>query len=219
MVGEENDMTVKDKLFNAWKKEDRDLQVIKLQKQFIYLLFGISLLLFIGWMSAPSRLTVYIPPDISNGATLRAGEIPNPLVYSFAYEVWQEINYWPTEGTVDYQTNIHTYGSYLTPNFKSTLLQDYEDLKTSGQVQRQRFLQGITGAAYEATNVKKLSDNSWEVDLKMRLTEYKNNQPVKDIEILYPLKITRMNVSPQNNPYGLVIAGFISEPVRLKTYI
>lgn len=212
-------MSIKNVLFDAWKKEDRDGQMVRLQKQFIFLLFGLCVLCFIGWMTAPSRLTVYIPPEISNGATLKANEIPNPLVYAFAYEVWQEINYWPQDGTEDYQKNLHTYWSYLTPNFKSDLLQDYEDLKTSGQVQRQRYLQGITGAAYDSANVKKLSDDTWEVDLQMRLTEYKNNQPVKDVEILYPIKITRMNASQQNNPYGLAIAGFVSEPMRLKTYI
>lgn len=206
-------------LFDAWKKEDRDLQVVRAQKYFIFMLFFLCLLCFGGWMTAPSRLTIYVPPDISNGATLKANSIPNPLIYAFAYEVWQEMNYWPEDGTKDYQNNIHTYWSYLTPNFKSDLLQDYADLKTGGQVQRQRFLQGIAGSAYDSVNVKKLSDDTWEVDLKMRLTEYKNNQPIKDVEILYPLKVTRMSVSQQNNPYGLVLAGFVSEPVRLKTYI
>lgn len=212
-------MTIIDKLFNAWKKEDKDAQIIQLQKRFIYLLGLLCCLFCIGWMNAPSRLTVYIPPDISNGATLKANDIPNPLIYSFAYEVWQELNYWPHDGTEDYKTNIHTYWSYLVPSFKSDLLQDYVDLKASGQVQRQRYLQGEIGGAYESTNVKKLSDNTWEVDLTMRLTEFKNNQPVKDVEVLYPLKVTRMNISQQNNPYGLAIAGFVTEPVRLKTYI
>jgi integrating conjugative element protein (TIGR03746 family) len=219
MVGEEIFIMIKKLLFTAWKKEDQDRQLINLQSKIILLLFILCLFSFIGWMSAPSRLTVYIPPDISNGATMKAGEIPNPLVYSFVYEVWQEINYWPNEGTQDYPANLRTYWSYFTPGFKGDLTQDMEDLKNSGQIQRQRFLQGITGAAFDPINVKKLSDNTWEVDLKMRLTEYRNNQPVKDIEILYPLKVTRINVSQANNPYGLMLAGFVSEPVRLKTYI
>jgi len=39
------------------------------------------------------------------------------------------------------------------------------------------------------------------------------------VEILYPLKVTRMNVSQDKNPYGLVLAGYVSAPMRLKTYI
>lgn len=206
-------------MFDTWKKEERDLQVMKVQRTVIFLLFVICLLAFAGWMSAPSRMIVYVPPDISNGATLKPNQIPGPLVYAFAYEVWQEINYWPHDGTQDYKNNIHTYWSYLTPDFKANLLLDDANLQAAGQLDRQRYLQGMNGAAFNAANVKKIGVNTWEVDLTMRLTEYNNNQPVKDIEILYPLKVTRRNISQQDNPYGLVIAGFVSQPQRLKTYI
>jgi integrating conjugative element protein (TIGR03746 family) len=204
---------------SAWRKEDADKQIIHLQKRFISMLCILSVAFFIGWITSPSRLTLYLPPDIQNGATLKAGSIPEPLIYSFAYEIWQELNYWPGENGDDYQKNIHTYWSYLTPKFKAELLEDYADLKSSGQVQRIRYLQGISGAAYESVNVKKIGNDTWEVDLKMRLTEFKNNQAVKDVEIIYPLIVTRINVSTQNNPYGLAIAGFVSEPQRQKTYI
>jgi integrating conjugative element protein (TIGR03746 family) len=203
----------------AWKKEDADEQIIKLQKRFIGILCVLSVAFFIGWITSPSRLTLYLPPDIQNGATLKAGSIPDPLVYSFAYEIWQELNYWSSENGDDYQKNIHTYLPYLTSQFKSELLQDNLDLKASGQTQRIRYLQGLSGAAYDSINVKKLGNDTWEVDLKMRLTEFKNNQAVKDVEIIYPLKVTRVNVSQQNNPYGLALAGFVSEPLRQKTYI
>lgn len=204
---------------SAWKKEDADKQIIQLQKKFMGILCMICIALFIGWVTAPSRLTVYLPPDIQNGATLKAGSIPEPLIYSFAYEIWQELNYWPDENGEGYQKNIQTFWSYLTPKFKAELLEDYAELKASGQLQRIRYLQGLSGAAFESVYIKKLSHDTWEVDLKMRLTEFKNNQAVKDVEIIYPLKVTRTNVSPQNNPYGLVLAGFVSEPQRQKTYI
>jgi integrating conjugative element protein (TIGR03746 family) len=204
---------------SAWKKEDADQEIIRLQKRLMGVLCVISLLFFMGWVTAPSRLTVYVPPDIQNGATVKAGAIPDPLIYSFAYEVWQELNYWARDIGEDYQKNIRAYGSYLTPAFKAELLEDDTHLKASGQEQRIRYLQGLNGAAYESANVKKLGHDTWEVDLKMRLTEFKNNQIVKDIEIIYPLRVARINVSPQNNPYGLALAGFVSEPERKKTYI
>lgn len=206
-------------LFNAWKKQDRDYALIRVQTVFIGLLFLLCALFCIGWMTAPSRLRVYIPPDISNGATLKINEIPNPLIYSFAYEVWQELNYWPEDGSKDYTKNLRIFSAYVTPEFQSQLNQEYNDLLAAGQIQRQRFIQGVAGSAYDASHVKKLSNNTWEVDLKVRLMEYKNNQLVKDTEILYPLLITRHDVSNSLNPYGLAIAGFITPPQRLKTYI
>lgn len=206
-------------LFNAWKKQDRDSALIFAQAIFIGVLFLLCALLCVGWMSAPSRLRVYIPPDISSGATLKLSEIPSPLIYSFTYEVWQELNYWPEDGSKDYPKKLHTFAAYLTPEFQTQLTQEYKDLLATGQIQRQRFIQGVAGSAYDITRVKKLSNDSWEVDLKVRLMEYKNNQLVKDTEILYPLKIIRHDVSNSLNPYGLAISGFTSAPQRLKTYI
>jgi integrating conjugative element protein (TIGR03746 family) len=204
---------------SAWKKEEADREIIQLQKRLMGVLCVFSLAFFIGWITAPSRLTVYVPPDIQNGATLKVGTIPSPLIYSFAYEVWQELNYWPEDKGETYLKNIRAYGSYLTPAFKAELLEEDTHLKASGQIQRIRYLQGLNGAAYDPLNVKKLSHDTWEVNLKMRLTEFKNNQAVKDIEMIYRLKVTRVNVSPQNNPYGFALAGFVAPPERQKTYI
>lgn len=206
-------------MMNVWRKEDADAQLIKVLKMMIGILVFVCLALCLGWISSPSRLTIYIPPDIQNGATIKAGSIPASLIYSFTYEVWQELNYWPENGEMDYKKNLVTYRPYLTQQFNAECQQEYDELKKSGQLQRIRYLQGASGAAYDSMNIKQLSSNTWEVDLKMRLTEYKNNQPVKDVDIIYPLKITRVNVSQHNNPYGLAIAGFIAEPKRLNTYI
>ena len=72
-------------IMNAWRKEDADAIIIKLQNKFIIILCLIALGLFIGWMREPSDLTIHIPPDIQNGATIKVGTIPPPLIYSFAY--------------------------------------------------------------------------------------------------------------------------------------
>lgn len=206
-------------LFNAWKKEDQDAAMIHFLKCAIGVLLLICIGLWIGWMSAPSRLTVYVPPDLSGGVLLKHNEIPKSTVYSFAYEAWQELNYWPQSGEQDYATNLRAYAFYLTKSFQLVLQQDYADLKTAGQVDRARTLQGLADAAYDEADVKQLDANTWEVDLHMRLTETKNNQIVKDVEILYPLKVTRANFSQKYNPFGLALAGFVSEPQRIKTYI
>src|SRR5262249_26347219 len=160
-------------------------------------------LLAIGWISAPSRLRVFIPPDIRNGATLKVDEIPDALIYSFTYELWQEFNYWPEDGSKDYPKNLRTYAAYLMPGFQAELLQDYNELMHGGQLQRQRYAQGIAEGGFDSASVKKLSHDAWEVDLKVRLMEYKNHQLVKDIDVLYPLKVIRRDVSNSHNAYGL----------------
>lgn len=207
------------KLFNAWKKEDQDAAVIQLLKYAIGVLLLLCLGLMMGWISAPSRLTVYVPPNLSSGIVLKHNQIPKTTLYSFVYEVWQEINYWSQNGQQDYATNLSAYSAYLTKAFQSQLQQDEADLKAAGQLDRERTLQPVDNAGYDDANVKQLDANTWEVDLHMRLTETKNNQIVKDVEILYPLKVVRANISQKYNPFGLAIAGFVSDPQRLKTYV
>ena len=77
----------------------------------------------------------------------------------------------------------------------------------------------MTGSSFESVTVKKLSENSWEIDLRMRLLEYRNHEVVKDIDLLYPLKVIRWDISSEKNPYGLAIDGFLSPPTRLKTTV
>jgi len=79
-------------VMQAWRKEDADAHIIKIQKYIIGILVFICLIMALGWMSVPSRMTIYIPPDTQNGATLKAETIPESFIYSFAYEVWQELN-------------------------------------------------------------------------------------------------------------------------------
>lgn len=204
---------------HAWRKEDADQKIIRLQKQFIVILCVVCSGLLIGWMREPSDLTIHIPPDIQNGATIKVGSIPSSLIYSFAYEVWQEVNSWPKDGEVDYKKNIQDYWAYFTPRFKAELLDNYADQKLLGQLQRIRYIQGLSGAAYDSANVRKIGNDSWEVNLKMHVTEYKNNQVVKDVEVLYPLQVARINMASSINPYGLALTGFSSEPKRLDNTI
>lgn len=206
-----------EQLFSAWKKEARDLQLIRLQHVFIVALFILCLLFFSGWLLAPKRLTIYVPPDLSRGVSLKQNAIPKAYVYAFAYEIWQLINYWPQDGVQDYPANLKSFAVFLTPEFRQSLNEEVNQLQNSGQLQRQRFLQGLRGSAFDETDVKRLSPNTWEVDLRLHLSEYKNNQLVKDIEVLYPLKVTRVQISENANPYGLMLAGFAVPPQRLKT--
>lgn len=200
---------------HIWRKEDADNQIIKLQSKFILILALISAGLAIGWMRSPSDITIHIPPDIQNGATMKIGSIPSSLIYSFTYDLWQELNSWPIDGESDYKKNIDTYWPYLSTEFRSELLGNYNEQKSLGQLQRIRYMQGISGSAFDSSNVTKVGADTWVVNLKMHIVEYKNDQIVKEIDVLYPLKVARVNLASSINPYGLAIVGYNSEPKRL----
>ena len=52
----------------------------------------------IAWDRARQALTLYYPPDLRSGATLKAGEVPPASVYAFAYYIFQQLNRWPHSG-------------------------------------------------------------------------------------------------------------------------
>lgn len=193
---------------------------IQLQSALIVILSGACGLLWWGWLQAPRHLTVYLPPDISNGSVQKAGTIPKPFLYSFAFHILQALYYWPTtipdkHGNYPYKQAILQYHAYLTPSFRGQLLKEYEQLKAANRLDRTREIQSSLGAAYRVGAVKQLTAHSWEVDIDVDLIERAHHMVVKHINLRYPLKIVRYDVSRDTNPYGLALAGFVGKPKRL----
>jgi len=118
----------------------------------------------------------------------------------------------------DHKNNIKEYRYYLTPEYRDTLNQDYDTSLAS-----QNLLDSIqTFAPYSESGnnqtVKQLSDNSWEVDLILRVTRYKDSAILMDALYDYKVKVVATAQSVQYNPWGLAVAGIISK-TRLKTFV
>ena len=96
---------------------------------------------------------------------------------------------------------------------------NYQELLINGEVQhRVRIMRGAIGAAFESKHVQKLTKDQWQVNITVRVTEYVRGVAVKDIDVNYPLRITRYDVNREYNPWGLAIDGFVTPPKRLKQY-
>lgn len=204
-------------MFNLWKKIENDRQLIQALWKIIILLAGIIGLMGIGWMRAPSKLTVYVPPDISNGATVKPQVIPAGVIYAFAFEIFTAINTWSNGGEKDYDSAIKTYRYYLTPHFQSLLLADEKSRKEEGSLSRIRLMTGYSGMGYTSESVKSIGNNMWEVDMRLELVESVNGETVKDIVVDYPLKVVRVNEATTLNPWGLALDGFVRAPTRSET--
>jgi len=207
-------------MFRLWHQGSQQRFIIVCQAGFIAAILLLCLGLMLGWHQASRQLTVYVPPDLSNGVMIQAGEVPKPLLYSFAFQVWQEIHYWPTSerqanGAFAYTNNIDTYWSYLTPTFRQALLADAEQLGRLGQLRRTRQLVGMAGVAFDSSQVEQRNQDEWLVTLDVRLHEVVDTMPVKDIRMRYPLTVVRLDISREHNPYGLALAGFDAPPERI----
>ncbi len=205
-------------MFKVWKIIESDRRVIILLVVSLVCLLLMNIMLWFGWKNAPNKIRVYIPPNLSTGISQKIGEIPKSNIHAFAFNIWQLLNTWSENGETDYRQSLANLRNYLTPQFRERLQHDYQQRKDDGQLLRIRYLQGINGIHFQEDNVQELEHGVWEVTLPMRLVEWVKDLKVKDIKIEYKLRIVRFNVSQQHNPWGLAIAGFVTEPTRIQKY-
>ncbi len=172
-----------------------------------------------GWWSAPSELTVHVPPDLRSGSTRKWWEVPPESVYAFTFYIFQQLNRWPTDGEEDYSRNIQSLSAYLTPGCRTYFQADYEQRRRSGELrQRVRGLYEIPGRGYgdaPETRVKVVSERDWVVTLDVNADEYHGTEQVKRALIRYPIKVVRLDIDPELNPFGLVLDCYDGAPQRI----
>lgn len=182
-------------------------------------LFALALVMGVGWWSAPQNLTVHVPPDLRSGSTRKWWEVPPESVYAFTFYVWQQLQRWPANGDDDYPRNLHALSAYLTPACQVLLRQDYESRRNAGELRgRVRGIYEIPGRGYgdnPALRVRTVSVRDWVVMLDVTADEYYASEQVKRAFIRYPLKVVRMDVDPQKNPFGLAIDCYEGTPQRI----
>lgn len=179
----------------------------------------VILALWIGWMRMPSTITVHIPPDLRSGARLALNEVPPPNVYSFAYYIFQQLNRWPNNGAEDYGRAIFQIAPYLTDAYRNTLVAEMNERGKRGELaHRTRSLQALPGVGYSEERVDVLSADAWVVWLDLELQESVKGMTIKKTHIRYPLRVVRLAIDPEANPWGLALDGFAgSGPERLIT--
>lgn len=184
-------------------------------------LIFLGLVLGMGWLSAPRNLTIHVPPDLRSGSVRKWWDTPPESVYAFTWYVFQQLHRWPTNGEEDYARNIHALSPYLTPACKSFLEQDFTLRRDRGELrQRVRGIYEIPGRGYgdaPTLRVRSVSDRDWVVTLDVTADEYYGAEQVKRALIRYAVKVVRMDVDPEKNPFGLTLDCFESPPQRIET--
>lgn len=184
---------------------------------FCVLFFAGMLVTSVGWMRAPSDMTIHIPPDLRSGSTQKWWVIPPYTVYAFAFYIFQQLNAWPTNGEVDYSAKIAQLSPYLTPSCQDFLNRDYEFRKNSGELKdRVRVVYEIPRRGYSDSSVDILSDDRWVVRLDLVADEYYHAEKVKRALVRYPLRVVRWEGDPARNPFGLALDCYASTPQQLE---
>ncbi|WP_338523995.1 TIGR03746 family integrating conjugative element protein [Pseudomonas batumici] len=179
----------------------------------------VSILLAIGWWSAPRDLTIHIPPDLRSGSMHKWWEVPPSTVYAFAFYIFQQLNRWPNNGEDDYPRNIRMLSAYLTPACQLFLQQDANRRQDSGELRhRVRGVYEIPGRGYgdnPMARIKVVSDDDWIVSLDLTADEYHSAEQVKRALVRYSLKVVRQDIDPERNPFGLALDCYSQAPQRI----
>ncbi len=186
---------------------ETEQQAGRFKTRIIVGLLILLMIMAIGWSMAPNQITLYYPPDLRSGASMKVGQIDDSEVYLFAEYIEQQLNNWKTDGSKDYITNIKRLGAYFTPSYQSYLLQDYKARKGRGELRdRVRNWSPVPGSAYQESYVQRDGKN-WVVWLDTDVTEYVHGGLVKKIRVRFPIKVVRYDVNRELNPWGLALDG------------
>lgn len=158
-----------------------------------------------GLLQETRRL--YIPPDLTQGMVTHFDNVPAPLVYTFAYYIFQQLNRWPSDGEKDYPKQIYALQGFLTPGCRAALETDMNTKQGLGELrQRVRSVQEVLGQSYTRQRVEIETGSAWKTWLDVSLIESIGGHPVKDVLLRYPLRVVRFDVDKEINPWGLALA-------------
>ena len=66
----------------------------------------------------------------------------------------------------------------------------------------------MDGSSYSPDNVVAYDDGSWVVHLRLQIFEEVGGIQAKQINVHYPLRVVKMNISPNQNFWGLALDGY-----------
>ena len=161
-----------------------------------------------GWYKSPEHLKIDIPPNLQHGAIVRPGEYYAATVEAFANLIFKELNRWYEDGYTEFGQNIFNNQAYLTPRYREWLVNDMENKARAGELkERERFTLSVKQVE-SVDNVRSFDDGSWLVDVRVIVVERIAGQEVKRVGVHYPLRVVRIDISPQKNVWGLALDGY-----------
>lgn len=167
--------------------------------------------------TARQHIQIDIPPDLSNGATIKPGVKQHTSIYDFTSRFFQQLQHWRYDGSKEYEQNIKRYRNFFTPAYVAFLERDFKRRKQDGELSaRTRTLYPLL-SAWDDDRVKVLSkagglENSWIVLLDMELIETYKGEQIKRMYLRYPVRVVRFDADHQHNPWGLAFDGYADDP-------
>ncbi len=193
---------------------ERLRQELRYRDRIIGMLFILLILGGVFVATMPSRLTVFIPPDTSKSMLVRLNDVPHPSVYTFAHMFLEHLNYCPKDCKTDFLDNLHSMHSLITDQCRATL-ENHVQRQGDLYMYRSRKLVPIVGEVYRPNKVIQRSDRAWVVNETYELEERIRGTEIRKTRLFYPMRIVRVDMPIDINPYQMQFDCFEGSPIRV----
>lgn len=203
------------KLVSSLKEHSAHIKTLRMTVGLLSLALALSL----GALyKAMDDITIYIPPDLSDGAAMKSGDVPKGTVLTNAAYLWTEFNTWMKDGNKDAFSNLTAYQNYFGSDFRQQMRDQYNDLFKKGDLNRIRRLTLAPGTLSEFDNrvITKVRGKSWVVLLDVIVEDFYLGEPLQKLQVRYPLVVERVNTTADQNPIGMMIVGLNGSPKVIK---
>ena len=168
---------------------------------------------FMAWSvwRLPQQITVYHPPDISQGYVDKVGDVPLATIYGFARTLWETINYCDKDCGEEYPKQLEKYRAYLTRSCYEDLYEHYRTHRSLFSF-RSRLLLPTDNAMFSTDRVRKREGAyEWGVKLEYELGDVVNGTETRISTMEYPLKIVKSGRPRDVNPHGLEVDCYFND--------
>ncbi|WP_052447982.1 DUF2895 family protein [Vibrio rotiferianus] len=154
-----------------------------------------------------------VPPDLSRGGLVRVNEFYKHEVYAFAREIFQQTYRCEKDCSKEFEQNVNKYSNYYTHSYKPKLL---AKAKVDRKRNKGRVRYVSEYGVYDDSKVDKLGNDTFLVHIDFREVEYIGTKKVRDAVVRYPLRVGKVDVDRQKNPWRLQIDGLKGNEARIK---
>lgn len=204
-------------MFAYWKTLDNLAFMNRLLVAIIGGLLAAVVVLSATLAFMPTTFRFFVSPTLAqSGGEIYKEEVPDAAVYAFVATLFPMLHSWSGDNREDYLKTIGRYKSYLSPRHVELLNEAYLFMKQAGLVDKSQTASLYSG--FEQGLVTYLAPNLWQVRIKLRLTQRineKNPMVISDKVVSYAVRVMRVNLSHQLNPFELALDGYSEKEVVL----
>lgn len=195
--------------------QENSAHIISLRVTIVLLTSALMFSLY-ALYKAPKELIVRIPPDLSNGAVMNAGDYPKSRVLVDTAYLWIEINTWLQNGQRDAFENLDLWQHYLGHRFANDLRSQYNQLHGRGELlNRKRRVTLMPGTLSDAESrvIVKSRNQAWVVMLDVIVEDFYLGEPIQNVTVRFPLEVEVVETNVNQNPLGIKIIGMAGQAV------